>query len=391
MSEAEKKLKYAVNNLFHVVRMNGFMKKASCEFDELLETSDYALKMFEDPSRMQTFVEAKDFFDAMLKKVKTSFGSDAISAAYNAFKEALENDEFLASLRLTEHLSTDVKSNIFRKVFDMLLVDAEIWDSELDIYSYFIENTKEILMPTEELNTDADEICPYCGGVPAKILKADFFGPHTTEGEGYIWGCECGAYAVMDKYGKVKGKIGDSLLHQKRNLVKGAVCELCGLAGMTYFESCRWFSYITGKRLQTIADTEYLDAEACNTALRIFLYYKAMIQELKEAYPKSLSELYAFFVDGGRLVVCNAYGFPHGKLIIPVEVGTEGIKIFDRGSVQTMSLSAALQYDFKDEYLYITHPSNRKEKFKMIAPQIRLKLFNLQDMVEEKQVSPQAG
>lgn len=96
MSEAEKKLKYAVNNLFHVVRMNGFMKKASCEFDELLETSDYALKMFEDPSRMQTFVEAKDFFDAMLKKVKTSFGSDAISAAYNAFKEALENDEFLA-------------------------------------------------------------------------------------------------------------------------------------------------------------------------------------------------------------------------------------------------------------------------------------------------------
>jgi hypothetical protein len=389
MSDTEKRLKFAVNNLFHVVRMNGFMKRACGELNEMLDVSDYELKMFEDEPGMRKFIEAKNYFDNLMNMVKNSFGSDAISSAYNAFKETLDNEAFMESLNLSQQLSASEKSNIFRKVFDKLLVDAEEWDSELDIYSYFIENTKEMLMPTEELNTEADEICPYCSGVPAKILKSEFFGPHSSEGEGYIWGCECGAYAVMNRDGRVAGKLGDTILHQKRNLVKGAICELCGLAGMTCFESCRWFSYITGMRIQNIADTEYLDANACNLALRVFILEKKTIQEAKDEYPKDRNGLFTFFADGGRLVVCNAYGFQHGKLIIPAEIGTDGIKIFDRGGTQAISFPPGLNYEFNDEYMLISHPSGKKEKFKMLLPHIRSRLFNLQDINIEQ--AAQAG
>ena len=214
---------------------------------------------------------------------------------------------------------------------------------------------------------------------PAEDFQGDFFGPRSAEGEGYVWGCECGAYAAMSDDGKVLGKLGDTLLHQKRNLLKGAICELCVLAGMTSFESYRWFSIITGRRLDSVADVEYLDLDACNLALRMFICIKQKIQNTRYNYPKDRGELMMFLLDGGRLIVCNAYGFQYGNLIIPAEIGPEGIRIFSKEGKQSISFSDTLQYEFKGDQMFISHPSGRKEKFRMMPSEIRDLIMSLRE------------
>ena len=315
---------------------------------------------------------------AMQKNIlKYSYGTDAVSKAYNCFKIALDEEEYYKQLGLTEVLSPNDKSSLFRQAFDKIVLASEHWDCELDCYSFFIENVKEILMPTNEKNTDVEEICPYCDGIPQRMQKSDFFGPHSGEGEGHIWGYD---------NGKVIGKLGDAILHQKRNLVKRAICELCNLAGLTCFESYRWFSIITNTHLEEMSDVEYLGLEACNLALRLFINAKTVITGNAFEYPKDRSELFMFFMDGGRLSVCNAYGFQYGKILVPSEIGTDGIKVYGRDGSQSISFSANLKYEFKDDCMYIIHPSGKKEKFRMLPAGIRNMLFNseLQEVAATK-------
>lgn len=376
MLDVEKNVRIAIFELFHVVRMNAYMRKAQAELNELLGNSEYSLRMFERSTGSDKLSDAKEYFEMLIGKVKNSYGTDAVSKAYNCFKIALDEEEYYKSLGLTEVLSPNDKSALFRQAFDKIVLASEHWDCELDCYSFFIENVKEILMPTNEKNTDVEEICPYCDGIPRRMEKTDFFGPHSGEGEGHIWGCECGAYALMDDNGKVIGKLGDAILHQKRNLVKRAICELCSLAGLTCFESYRWFSLITNTHLEEMSDVEYLDLEACNLALRLFINAKAAITGNVFDYPKDRSELFLFFMDGGRLSVCNAYGFQYGKILVPSEIGTDGIKVYGKDGSQSISFSANLKYEFKDDCMYIVHPSGKKEKFRMLPAEIRNMLFN---------------
>ncbi len=376
MNEAEIKLKRAVYELFRVVRMNAHMKKAQSELTSLLDGSDLSLDMFEKRPGSEKLEDAKGYFENLLAKVKDSYGTRSIAAAYNRFKAVLEDGEYREYLGLAEELSNDEKSKLFKMAFDTVVPAAERWDFEHDFFSYFIETVKEIIMPTGDMNTEQEESCPYCDGTPKRMLKGEFFGPRSSEGEGYVWGCECGAYAVMSDDGKVQGRLGDTILHQKRNLLKGAICEICVLAGMTSFESYRWFSVITGRKINSVADVEYLDIDECNLALRVFLCVKHKIQNTKYNYPKDRGELFLFFTDGGRLVVCNAYGFSYGRLIIPSELGPEGIRIFGKEGKQSISFSDTLQYEFKDDQIFIVHPSGRKEKFRMMPPEIREEIMS---------------
>ena len=379
MNEAEIKLKRAVYELFRVVRMNAHMKKAQSELICLLDGSDMYLAMFEERPGSEKLEDAKAYFETLAAKVKDSFGTRSIAAAYNQFKLALDDKAYRESLGLTEGLTNEDKSTLFKKAFDMVVPAAENWNFEHDFFSYFIETVKEIIMPTGEMDTEQEECCPYCDGTPQKLSKGEFFGPRSAEGEGYVLGCECGAYAVMSDDGKVLGKLGDTLLHQKRNLLKGAICELCVLAGMTSFESYRWFSIITGRRLDTVADVEYLDLDACNLALRMFICIKQKIQNTKYNYPKDRGELMMFLLDGGRLSVCNAYGFQYGNLIIPSEIGPEGIRIFSKEGKRSISFSDTLQYEFKGDQMFISHPSGRKEKFRMMPAEIRELIMSLKE------------
>ena len=70
--------------------------------------------------------------------------------------------------------------------------------------------------------------------------------------------------------------------------------------------------------------------------------------------------------DGGRLVVCNAFGFQYGRLIIPTEIGPGGIRIYGKEGTQALSFSDELKYEFKDDCFYVLHPSGKKEKWEGI-------------------------
>lgn len=379
MKETEIRLRRAVYELMHVVRMNAFMKKAKAELGELLDGSTMSLEIFEGKPGSEKLTEAKSYFEELLQKVKTSYGSEAISAAYNRFKSALDDVEYRKALGIEKELQTAEKSDLFKKVFDIVVPAAEKWDFENDFFSYFIETAKEILMPTGEMNTEQEVICPYCDGMPKRIPKSEFFGPRSADTDGYVWGCECGAYALIGNDGKVAGKLGDTMLHQKRNLVRGVLCELCTLAGMTCYESYRWFSLVTGHKIRSISDVEYMDVDACNLALKLYICVKQKIKGTQYAYPKDRNELFMFFADGGRLMVCNAFGFQHGKLLIPSEIGPEGIRIYGKEGKQSISFADGLQYEFKNDQFYVVHPSGKKEKYRMMPAEIRDDLFNLKE------------
>ncbi len=376
MKETEVKLRKAIYELFRVVRMNAYMKKAQSEISELLDGSGMSLEIFEGKPGTEKMTEARDYFVMLADKVKNSYGTEAVSSAYNKFKNALDDSDFRAELGIDGEVSTNEKTELFKRAFDLVVPEAERWDFENDFFSFFIETVKEIYMPVGETNTEIEEICPYCDGEPKRMAKTDFFGPRSSDTEGYVWACECGAYAVMDG-GKVVGKLGDTMLHQKRILVRGALCELCIIAGMTCYESYRWFSMITGKKINSISDVEYLDAEECNLALRVHIAIKQKIKENNYEYPKNRGELLLFLTDGGRLVVCNAYGFQYGHLLIPTEVGVEGIRIFGKEGKQSISFSDGLQYEFKGNEFFVVHPSGKKEKYRMMPAQMRTELLNL--------------
>ena len=183
MREAEVKLRKAVNELLRVVRMNAYMKKAQSELNELLDGSAMSLGIFEGKPGSEKLTEAKKYFEELLQKVKTSYGSSAISATYNRFKSALDDEEYSQSLGIEKELQTEEKSELFKKVFDIVVPAAEKWDFENDFFSYFIETAKEILMPTGEINTEQETICPYCDGIPKRIPKTEFFGPRSADTE----------------------------------------------------------------------------------------------------------------------------------------------------------------------------------------------------------------
>ena len=190
MLEVEVSLRKAINELFHIVRMNTFMIKAKKEFEDLLKASDYELKIFERNFGSEKLSQAKEEFENMTAKVKNSYGNTAISNAYSCFKNALDNEEFYLKIGLNSKITAEQKTEMFKAAFDKLLLKSEKWDCELDCYSFFIENVKEIIMPVGKRNKDTEEICPYCDGIPQRIQKTDFFGPHSGESDGYVCGCE---------------------------------------------------------------------------------------------------------------------------------------------------------------------------------------------------------
>ena len=181
MLEVEKNVRIAIFELFHVVRMNAYMRKAQAELNELLDNSEYSLRMFEHSTGSDKLRDAKEYFEMLIGKVKNSYGTDAVSKAYNCFKIALDEEDYYKTLGLTEVLSPNDKSVLFRQAFDKIVLASEHWDCELDCYSFFIENVKEILMPTNEKNTDVEEICPYCDGIPQRMEKSEFFSLHSLE------------------------------------------------------------------------------------------------------------------------------------------------------------------------------------------------------------------
>lgn len=110
-----------------------------------------------------------------------------------------------------------------------------------------------------------------------------------------------------------------------------------------------------------------------------------------QRYPTNRSELFLFFASGGRLLVCNAFGFQRGKLLIPSEVGVDGIRMYGHAESQSISFTEGLKYEFSGDCMYIAHPTGKREKYRMLHPDLRTHLFGLNFVSDETKQAVFAG
>ena len=374
MNKEEVKLRTAANNLILVLSMNEQFKQGLESFQALLSMTDFERRMFDSPSAMSGYISAKDGLNRSFEEFKETFGSAVISACYEAFKTALATEEFCYDTGIKTGLTKSETATLYNKVFRELSENAGSYPEEADGYAIFTEAVRRALNPTVEI-TPAFDVCPYCDGVPARISKIEFFGNGVDDSEGYVWGCECGAYAVVGEDGAVCGTIADSNLHAKRKEVKKLVFELSRLAGVTVFEACGWLSRITSRNVSALKDIEFLNEEQCENVKEAFDIFRKRLKDVKVEYPTSHKELLAFLEDGGRLASVNTYGYRSGRLFVPIKVGDEVIRVRFRKTVQDIMLPKELDYQFNGSQFILNHPIGKREKFRLYSRTQRMALY----------------
>lgn len=374
MLKEEVQLRTAANNLILLLLTNTQIKQGLESFEALLSMSDFEKRIFENPSAMSAYSEAKDGLFSSFDSFKSTYGSSVISAAYEAFKQALGVTVFCAEIGIKNNLTKAEAATLFNKVFKELSDHVESFPEEADGYAIFVEMVRQALNPVKAPNVTID-VCPYCDGVPARTSKAEFFGEQIDDVDGYVWACECGAYAYIDTDGAVVGTIADTALHRLRRNAKHIVFELSRIAGVTVFEGCKWISGLTGKQILQLQDFEYLNEEDCETVKAAFERFKTRLKAFKVSYPKSHAELMSFLDEGGRFSAQNAYGYKSGRLFVPIKVGDEAVRVRFRKNVQDIMLPKELEYRFDGQQFMLCHPTGKREKFRLYAKEQRLMLY----------------
>lgn len=381
MTEAERKLRLATNNLILVISFNECMKRGLEEFEALLSISDYEQRFFENPVSMKAFTDTKSGLYDNFEQFKKTFGSDTISRTYEAFKTALADPIFCAEVGIDKELTKTDAAALFNTVFQKLMKAATALPEETDGYTVFTELLREAMSDNPTLAREPQDTCPYCDGIPSRVPKADFFGKGTDDSDGYVWACECGAYARITQDGNVLGTMADRALHASRKTVRKAMYDLCYYAGITVYEACTWLGWITGKTLRNPQDIEYLDDTDCKNVLEAYERTKRRIGVLKIHYPENHTELMEFLRNGGRMAVINAYGYRNGRLLVPIQIGDEVIRVRFKKVVQDVALPEELDYRFEGNVVTLRHPSGKQEKYRLHAKEARQELYK-----EEKDV-----
>lgn len=378
MLKEEALLRTAANNLILLLLTNTQIKQGLESFETLLSMSDFEKRIFENPSAMSAYSRVKDGLFESFEGFKSTYGSSVISATYEAFKGALSVPEFCMETGIKTDLTKTEAAMLFNKVFKELSDHVESFSEEADGYAIFVEMVRQALNPVKEPNVTVD-VCPYCDGVPARISKAEFFGEQIDDVDGYVWACECGAYAHIDADGAVVGTIADTALHRLRRSTKHITFELLRLAGVTVFEGCKWLSGLTGKQILKLQDIEFLNEEDCNGIVAAFECFKTRLKTVVVSYPKSHTELMTFLDEGGRFSALNAYGYKNGRLFVPIKVGNEAVRVRFRKTVQDIMLPKELEYQFNGQQFSLCHPTGKREKFKLFSKEQRLMLYKEDD------------
>ena len=374
MLKEEQELRIATNNLILLLLTNTQIKQGLESFEALLSMSDFEKKIFDNPSAMSAFSKARDGLTESFEGFKSTYGSSVISATYEAFKSVLSVPEFCTEVGIKTDLTKSEAAALFNKVFKELSTNAESFPEEADGYAIFVEMLRQALNPVEVQELTVD-VCPYCDGVPARISKAEFFGEQIDDVDGYVWACECGAYAHIDADGSVIGTIADKTLHSLRRNIKHILFELSRIAGITIFEGCKWISRLTGKQILKLQDIEFLNEDDCSAVTVAFDDFKARLKSVEVSYPKSHTELMTFLDEGGRFSAQNAYGYKSGRLFVPIKVGDEAVRVRFRKTVQDIMLPKELEYQFNGQQFTLCHPTGKREKFKLFAKEQRLILY----------------
>ena len=374
MTDTERDLRTAMNNLLCMITLSGRMNQTLKELEALFAVSDFEKRIFEQPQQMRGYAEAKAMLCDAVEQIKATYGKQIISEAYEAFKNALSEPAFCKETGIDIALEKTEAAKLFNDVFNRMVDMENAFPDEADGYLIFVELVREVRSQTTRSDTAAD-ICPYCNGLPSKTAKADFFGENHDDNEGYVWACECGAYAYMNREGNVIGTMADRELHYQRKIVKKILFDLCGTAGMTIYESCRWAAWITGKSLNTVQDVEYLSMEDCDAVRSLYDGVKERLKTKRFQYPHTHGELIKFLEDGGRMMAQNAFGYRYGRLLIPILTGSEAIRIRYQKGIQEVMLPKGLEYRFESDQMMILHPSGKREKYKLFTKEQRLELY----------------
>ena len=374
MTDTERDLRTAMNNLLCMITLSGRMNQTVKELEALFAVSDFEKRIFEQPQQMRGYAEAKAMLYDAVEQIKATYGKQIISEAYEAFKNALSEPAFCEETGIDIALEKTEAAGLFNDVFNRMVDMESSFPDEADGYLIFVELVREVRSQTTRSDTAAD-ICPYCNGLPSKTAKADFFGENHDDNEGYVWACECGAYAYMNREGNVIGTMADRELHYQRKIVKKILFDLCGAAGMTIYESCRWAAWITGKSLNTVQDVEYLSMEDCDAVRSLYNEVKKRLKTKRFQYPHTHGELMKFLEDGGRKMAQNAFGYRYGRLLIPILTGSEAIRIRYQKGIQEVMLPKGLEYRFEGDQMMILHPSGKREKYKLFTKEQRLELY----------------
>ena len=374
MTDTERDLRTAMNNLLCMITLSGRMNQTLKELEALFAVSDFEKRIFEQPQQMRGYAEAKAMLYDAVEQIKATYGKQIISEAYEAFKNALSEPAFCKETGIDIVLEKTEAAKLFNDVFNRMVDMENAFPDEADGYLIFVELVREVRSQTTRSDIAAD-ICPYCNGLPSKTAKADFFGENHDDNEGYVWACECGAYAYMNREGNVIGTMADRELHYQRKIVKKILFDLCGAAGMTIYESCRWAAWITGKSLNTVQDVEYLSMEDCDAVRSLYDGVKERLKTKRFQYPHTHGELIKFLEDGGRMMAQNAFGYRYGRLLIPILTGSEAIRIRYQKGIQEVMLPKGLEYRFEGDQMMILHPSGKREKYKLFTQEQRLELY----------------
>lgn len=374
MTDTERDLRTAMNNLLCMITLSGRMNQTLKELEALFAVSDFEKRIFEQPQQMRGYAEAKAMLYDAVEQIKATYGKQIISEAYEAFKNALSEPAFCKETGIDIVLEKTEAAKLFNDVFNRMVDMENAFPDEADGYLIFVELVREVRSQTTRSDIAAD-ICPYCNGLPSKTAKADFFGENHDDNEGYVWACECGAYAYMNREGNVIGTMADRELHYQRKIVKKILFDLCGTAGMTIYESCRWAAWITGKSLNTVQDVEYLSMEDCDAVRSLYDGVKERLKTKRFQYPHTHGELIKFLEDGGRMMAQNAFGYRYGRLLIPILTGSEAIRIRYQKGIQEVMLPKGLEYRFEGDQMMILHPSGKREKYKLFTKEQRLELY----------------
>ena len=74
-------------------------------------------------------------------------------------------------------------------------------------------------------------------------------------------------------------------------------------------------------------------------------------------------------------MVLNAYGYKYGRIFVPIKVGSEVIRVRYNKVVQEVMLPKDLDYTFDGGYMTISHPSGKREKYKLFTKEQRAELY----------------
>lgn len=374
MLKEEHELRKTANNLILVLIINEQIKQGLESFKALLSMSDFERRTFDNPSSMSAYTEAKEGLQTSFEQFKATYGSAIISATYEAFKKALSEREFCIEAGIKTDLTKSEAATVFNKVFQELSAQCGTFPEEADGYAIFIEMVRQAMNPTEDSKQTID-VCPYCDGMPTRISKAEFFGDLVDDIDGYVWACECGAYAQVASDGSIVGLMADRTLHSSRKKIRHIIFELSRLVGVTVFEGCKWVSFITGRRIVSLQDVEWLNESECELVFVAFENVKQRLKSIASVYPQSHKELFAFLEDGGRFSALNSYGYKSGRLFVPIKVGDEAIRVRFRKGVQDIMLPRELDYQFNGNQFVLLHPTGKRERFRLYAKEQRQVLY----------------